>query len=331
MGKAKTAYNAKLQYEAGQSNVALQAMTDSGDHTTFSITDYPWSQKSGCEPSIRPNGLVTGGAITAGSSNDEVSVASLTCYLAGILTTVNADSSVSVTRPAASPTGQKCINSITIDSTGAIVVVVGTDGSSFSATRNAAGGPPYIPVGSIEIGQVKLDDDTAALVTTDEISQVAGSSLEKYNYPVWSENPFAGTITFSSALSAIHTGATYNKVYIEIYEPVFAELDPVENFVPPENSYSVSSKQVYGNKNIAATSSSLGQGSFTFFGEDAVTDNIIALAGEILFFKFYPDRTKTAYHLCYGKLGISRKFPAGDSIQVDCTISPSEIGKDYSS
>jgi len=332
MSKTNSAENAKLQYEAGQEISAMAAMTDSGDHKIFSTTAAPWSGKSGYEPKIYPDGLATGGAITPGTANDKVAVASLTCYLAGVLTTVAADAAVSITRPAASPAGLKKINSITINSAGAIEEVAGTDNASFSATRGAAGGPPLIPVGSIEIGQVKLTSSTAALVTTAEITQVPGTSQERYDYPVWTENAFTGTITFAAALPAIHVGspATYKGVYAEVYEPIFADLDPVENFVAPETSNSVSSKQVYGGT-IGSTSSSLGQGSFTVFLKDGITDAIVGLKNQVLFFKYFPDRTKTPYHLCQGKLGIARTWPASDNIQAACTISASEAGTDNAS
>lgn len=327
MFKTQTASNAKLQYEAGQEISAMAAMTDSGDHKTFSTTAALWSGKSGYEPKIYPDGLETGGVVTPGAANDKVAVAALTCYLAGVQTTVSADGAVSVSRPAASPTGLKKISSITINSAGAIAVVAGTDGAAFSATRGAAGGPPFIPVGSVEIAQVKLTSSSAALVAAAEIFQVPGSSQERYDYPVWSENSFSGEITFVSALPAIHVGspATYKGVYAEIYEPTFADLEPVTDFVAPETSNSVSSTQVYGGT-LGATSSSLGQGSFKCYLKDGVTDAIVAQKGEILFFKYFPDRNKTPYVLCQGKLGIARTWPAGDNIQAACTISAAQEG-----
>jgi hypothetical protein len=65
----------------------------------------------------------------------------------------------------------------------------------------------------------------------------------------------------------------------------------------------------------------LGQGSFTAYGSDNVTDPLIKLKNETLWFRFYPDKYKLPHILDQGKLGISRSFPAGDSISVACTIS----------
>lgn len=330
--KTNSAANAKLQYEAGQDLSAMAAMTDSGDHKTFSTTADLWSGKSGYEPKIYPDGLISGGVVSPGSANDKVAVAALSCYLAGVETAVNADAAVSVTRPASSPAGLKKISSVTINSAGAIAVVAGTDGEAFVSTRGAAGGPPLIPVGSIEIAQVKLSSSAAAIVAEAEIFQVPGTSQEKYDYPVWDEDPFAGTITFASALPAIHVGspATYKGVYAEVYEPIFAELDPVTDFKAPETSHSVSSEQVYGGT-VGSSSSSLGQGGFKCYLKDAITDPLIALKNEILFFKHFPDRNKTPYHICQGKLGIVRTWPAGSNIYADCTISATQEGDDRAS
>ncbi len=331
MSKTNTAANAKLQYEAGQEISAMAAMTDSGDKKTFNTVDAPlWSQKDGYEPDVRPDGLITGGAITPGAAVEEISVAALDCYLAGVLVEVAGDDTVAIVRPTGgSPANTRNISSITINSAGAIAVVKGTDGVALSATRGAAGGPPLIPVGSIEIGQIKLTSAVSAIIDAAEIFQVPGASQERYGYPIWDEDPFTGGITFASALPAIHEGspATTKGVYAEVYEPIFADIDPVTDFVPPENSHSVSSTQVYGGT-IGAAASSLGQGSFKAFLKDGVSDSLISLADQILFFKFFPDRNKVPYLICQGKLGIARTFSAGDNISAACTISATQKGSE---
>lgn len=334
--KTNSAANGKLLYEAGQELLAMAAMTDSGDHKTFSTSSALlwslWSNKGGYEPKIYPDGLETGGVVSPGAAVEKVSVAALTCYLAGVKTTVAADAAVAVTRPAASPAGLKKISSITINSAGAIAVVAGTDGSAFSATRGAAGGPPLIPVGSIEIAQVKLASAVSAVLEANEIFQVIGTHCERYDYPVFTEYPKIGVITFSAALPAIHVGspATYKGVYGEVYEPIFVEQDPATDFKPSENSYSVSSTQVY-NGTVGSTSASLGQGSFKAYLKDGITDPLVKLKNEIIFVKFYPNRNKTAYVIDQGVLGISRTFPAGDNIVADCTISSTEASEDRNS
>ena len=157
-----TAENAKLQYEAGQNSVAMVELTNSGDETTFTSAATLWSGRSGYAPVVRPNGLLTGGAVIPDASavNNVVDVAALTCNLAGVVTSVAAGE-LTATRPA---TAVSKVISLTVNSSGALAAVAGTDGSTtaFSETRAAAGGPPVIPVGSIEIGQVRLTSNTAA-------------------------------------------------------------------------------------------------------------------------------------------------------------------------
>ena len=58
-----TAENAKLQYEAGQNAAAMAALTNSGDATNFTSAASLWSGRSGYAPVVRPNGLLTGGAV----------------------------------------------------------------------------------------------------------------------------------------------------------------------------------------------------------------------------------------------------------------------------
>ena len=73
-----TAENAKLEYEAGQAAVAMSALTDSGGATVFTSAAATWSGRSGYAPVVRPDGLLTGGAITPAVTNNVVNVAALT-------------------------------------------------------------------------------------------------------------------------------------------------------------------------------------------------------------------------------------------------------------
>lgn len=319
------AENAKLQYEGGQTATPMTALTDSGDAKLFNSGASLWSKRSGYEPVVRPDGLVTGGAasVAVSGSNNMVDLAALTANVGGDLKTVGAQTDLSVTRGAASNT--HCITSITVTSAGAVVMVGGTASTAFSETRGAAGGPPYIPTTSIEIGQVRVTSITAAPIQASEIFQVVGVHQERADFPLYEVDYLNGNVQFSAALAAIHTGDVIKKVYASYAEPIFQELSKASDFVPSENSYSLNSTQIYGTT-IGSTSSTLNQASFTAYLDDGVTDNLVGLKGESLWFRFYPDRYKTAHILEQGKLGISRTFPAGDEIQASCTISTSEAG-----
>ena len=333
MARVNTAENAKLLYEAGEDFTDFSQLTDSGDQKAFESGASLWSGRSGYEPDVRPNGLITGGEVTPADTADTANVAAQTDYLAGVNTSV-ASGTVSVTRPTSDVAK---INSITVDSTGSLVEVTGTDGSdqTFTETRGAGGGPPYIPTDSIEIAQVRLTTSASAVLTEDQIKQVPGTHLERYDLPVWEENYFDAQVEFISPLPLIHSddsGSTTKTkaIWASYYEPQFTEQPYSSEFQPPEQSHSVNSTQVYGTV-IGSTSASLNQGSFTTRLRDGVTDNIVKFRDEMLWIKFYPDRNRTPYVLAQGKFGVSRSYPAGDHIQAECTISALEPAEGVSS
>lgn len=330
-----TAENAKIEYECGQDLVAMTQLTDAGDHLAFRGNDPLWSNRAGFAPNVKPDGLATGGVVTPSTTNDNVAVAALTCYLAGVLTSVAADPDLALTRPATSPGGLKKKLSVTVNAAGALAVVAGTDNATFTTTRGAAGGPPYIPLDSIEIAQVWLSSGTSALVPADEIKQVVGASCERYDYPTWEEKKFNVTagiignagVLFSQELPLAHSAASpiagaTKRVFAEYYEPVFTDVPKSSDFVPPETSFSTSSKKIYG-QTLGAVSSSLNQGSFNAYLQDGISDGLLSLKGEVLFFKFMQSKFNSLpYLLAQGILGVARQFPAGDQIVAACTISP---------
>lgn len=313
-----TAENAKLEYEAGQNAVAMSALTDSGDRIKFTSAASLWSGRSGYAPVVRPNGLLTGGALSVTATNNQIAVAALTCNLAGVVTAVAAGN-VTITRPA-SNVSKVC--SITVNAAGALAVVAGTDGSTtaFSETRAAAGGPPLIPVDSIEIGQVRVTTSTAAAVSAAQVFNVVGLHVERADFPLFNIDYTTGSVNFLAALPQIHTGPAPKQVFASYASPIFGEVSLASDFVPPETSHSVSSTQIYGTT-LGSTSSTLGQGSFTAYLSNGIGDGLVALKNQTLWFRFYPDRYASSYMLTQGKLGIARTFPAGDNIQAACTIS----------
>lgn len=328
-----TAENALLKYEAGQNLVSMAALSDSGDQTIFNSGDTLWSNRSGYAPDVKPDGLATGGAVTPAESatNDMVDVAALTCYLAGVKKDVAADTDKAITR---GTTENFTRHSVTVTAAGAVAIVDGTEGTSFSDTRGAAGGPPFIPVGDIEIAQIHCTTKTAAKITADMIKSVIGVHVERYDYPTWTVRRIrvasgilgVAGVDFDSALPKSHTGDLPKGVYAEYSTPILVELPRAVDFVRPANSYSVSSTQVYGGT-VGAASKSLGQGSFTAHLGDGVSDNILSLEGENLWFKFQPDRLLTPYVICQGKLGVVETYPADNSISAAFTISAEEAGE----
>lgn len=332
--------NGKIQYEQGQTLTAYEVMTDSGDQQIFTATEDVWSGKSGYTPSIRPNGLVSGRNLTTTAATvDEVGIAAFTAYSKGVLQTVSA-ATTSITRTGTA--GKAQIHSITMASDGTIAIVEGTVSATtaFSETRAAAGGPPLIPVNDVELSQIRVTTSTAAAIASTEILQVIGTHTERYDYPGWTENNIGGGayadsvaeqnayIKMDSVETRIHTGPAIKAVYAQYYAPSLVDLGRTVDFVPVENSHSVSSTQIYG-QTIGSRSSSIGQGSFTTLLNDGVSDSFLAEKDEVLTIKFYPDTNKTPFILTQGKIGISRTFPVSDQNQAAVTISSDSPSSEF--
>jgi hypothetical protein len=123
----------------------------------------------------------------------------------------------------------------------------------------------------------------------------------------------------------------YKKVYIRYYSPTFVEAQRAMDFEPIEQTHSVSSSQVYGNKSVGSVSASLGQGAFTAMLSDGVTDALLAEQDEIITVKFYPDRNANPYVLTQGTLGVKRTFPVANQNQAACTITGETASANFAS
>lgn len=337
--------SAAIYYESAQSQQAFAAMTGNTARTTYSLASKPWSSVSGYEYTVAPYGLITGGEVTPGVANNSVRMAALTAMMpaatgasatTGILS-VNAvtDDSLTATRGTSAGTAYR-ISSLTITSAGAAAMVAADGSTAFVTTRGAPGGPPSIPIDSIEIAQIRLTSSTAAAVASSEIVQVVGDSQERYDFPVYSTDPIRGQITFASALPLVHgasatSAATAAKlVYARVATPVFAEISRARNWVPAETSNSTNSEQYYDGA-LGSFSSSLGQASFEASLNDGVTDALLAKRGTNLLFKFSPDKNKAPYQITQGVLGITRTFGVGANPTVSFTISPLQESVDFAS
>ena len=312
----------------------MVALSDSGNHTIMNSADERWSNRSGYTANVKPDGVATGGAVipAVSTTNDMIDTALLTCYLAGVLTEVAASTDETILRGTGGDTYRK--SSVQVDSAGAIDIVAGSDHTEFSDVRAATGGPPLILATSIEIAQVHLTAVAAAAITADEIKQVPGTHVERYDFPAWTTQRIrvsdrilglAG-ITFLSALPLSHTGGIIKEVWAEYYTPEMAELPRSVDFVRPAESYSVNSVQVYGST-VGTSSKSLAGGGFIVHLNDGISDNILKLEGDILWFDFYPDRLLAPHVATQGKLGLVETFPADNSIIATCTIAADKAGE----
>jgi len=320
----------QLRYESGQTAYPFQDMTDSGDRTTFSASFSPISQAAGAEAVIAPYGLLTGGAVipAVSGNDDEVDSAALTASMAGAtgagtdgVLSVAADTAIAISRGVTTDTHR--INSITVTAAGVIAAVAGVDNTEFSENRGADGGPPFIPVGSIEIAQVRTTSVTAAPITAGEIFSVPGLHRELSGSPTFKIDYVAGTVTFADALPAIHTGSVPKKVSIKGGEPSYATLDRVSDWSPAASTYSITSKDTYDGP-IGSSSASLNQASFSAILDDGMSDPILSLEGQTVLFEFRQDRDKLLpKQITQGILGVQVSFPAGGGKPTgEFTVSP---------
>ena len=315
--------NSKLEYESGVTPFPMEKLTDSGDRKTFDSNAALFSDSAGNQAVIRPNGILTGGVVgvAASASDNVVDVAAMTLNLNGVEASVSAGLDTAITRAA---TDVASISSITINAAGSIAVVKGVDSLStaFSEVRGDAGAPALIPIDSVEVAQVRTTTNVAGPIVVTEIFRTAGTHMEKSDFPSFTQDNFNATVVFDSTLAASHTGGVSKAVHASYADPIFVEQTFANDFVPAENSHSVSSEQVY-NATVGTSTSSLGQGSFTAILKDGTTDALIGRKDLILFFRFSQDRSKPAHILSQGKLGLARVFNASDNPKVSCTISAS--------
>lgn len=318
--------NPIIRYEAGQTPHPFESLDNAGDDMVFGASFSPWSNAAGFEPVVAPYGLLTGGGITPATANDTVDVAALTASMAGV-NSADADGVVSVSGDSLTvdraATETHMINSITVDDAGVLAVVSGTEGTSFTETRGEAGGPPYIPVGSIEIGQVRLSSADAAAIESGEIYTVPGLHVERADYPVYEVDYARGEVHFATELPTIHTGDMPKMVYARAATPLFAPIPQTSEYTPSESTYSITSTDTYDGP-VGSASSSLGQMSFNAVLKDGITDQFVQQKGRTLWFEFRPDRDRSVpRQLTQGILGISRSFPAGGgNFSASCTVTP---------
>jgi hypothetical protein len=310
-----------IKYEAGQTAYPFEALVADDSNMHFEASFSPWSNVSGSEPVVSPYGLLTGGAVTPHEDNDTVTVAALTTMMPGAtgaspLTGVLNVSTDDLTAARASTSPEAVdqthkITSLTVDDEGDLVAVPGAEGLGFSEVRGDPGGPPLIPDGSIEIGQVRRQGRGAGLVTQSEIYTVPGLHVERSDYPVYEIDYARGQVVFAEPLPLIHVGGIPKQVWARGATPLFSPAMYCSDWVPAEATFSVTSTDTYDGP-VGSATSSLGQASFTAQLRDGLSDPIVQKAGDELWIEFRPDRDKTVpRQLTQGILGVSRTFPAG--------------------
>ncbi len=306
-----TAASGVIKRESGQ-DAGSGELTAGSDAKNYTSGEELWSKKSGYAPTVLPNGVISGFTMTPHASNDTVAYSAGVTNLNGVADTATAAGSQALATARTGSGDAYRIDSLTQVAAGTLIFVTGTAHASAldpTGTRGDAGAPPVIPVDSIELGQVLMTSNVAAVFTATEIKQVPNTNKEMANYPSYEVQYMrvaAGIIgeagvEFSSSLPLIHTAGVPKKCYATWHTPEFADITEARNFKPALNSQSSSSEQFYGNKTRTSQSISLGDGSFEVgLPEGGITDPVLDVAGEILWYKMFQDSLATEYMLTLG-------------------------------
>ncbi len=317
----KFAEDAKLQIEHGSVFHAFEKGVDSGDQKKFTFTGVVklFSMLKGQAPVVRPEGVRTGlkvkPAIAGG--NDTVDAEAGTAFVGGKDLSISAATDIAITRTPAGDTFQ--INSIVVDNAGVITAVVGLEGAAFVLTRGAAGGPPFIPVDSIELAQVKTTSDTSAPILATEIDL---NVKERYDIPSFNLLPEEAAVVMLSALDKSHTASVTKGIWVEWYEPVWNDIPEVTNWKPVDFTAESQKNTTYDGVTTFVRKG-IGDGSFEV--------NLKGEAGEIMtqvingmrWLRFFPDKFKTDHHIVLGFLTYDRDNPPDDFIKASVTVTGS--------
>ena len=316
--QAPTGTNLRLMVEDSAEASAAEQAVDSGDGKKFSSTGSRFSllakDETGTDrrPVVRPDGLQNGCMVSPAVSgaDDALDVYGGKVFIANSAVTVSPQTDIAVTRPAASMKNCSCV---VINASGITSVVDGTDGSSFSDTRGTAGGPPYVPVGQVELATVRLDSEVAAPVTTDEIF----FAPEYTHTPSYRLLPYTASLEFASPIPLIHTGGVAKEVWIQWYEPSLTQLDVV-TVRPPAASFEID--RATGTIERAKLKS----GSIVCSLSGIQTDLARRIDGGVRLFEFMPDSTQTRKEFFYAAVEIVADYSPQGLMTGAATLLPVE-------
>jgi len=321
----------KLEY--GRTAQAMAQAADSGDHTRFTLPGYPmWSRAE--EPIIRPDGIVSGRNIWTpkAGSNNTIQGKTFVVNVAGVERTITPADQV-LSRPASD---LALVQSIVVQADGSLDIISGTPGSGtdFADGYGEAGGPPYIPVGEVEVGRVYLNSGTDAEITATEIRQTDNVHTERADYPAWQSPHTTGQgfvadddtgkyahIEFNAALDLRHTGGVTKGVYAQVSTPDPTYHRGAKDWKPATNQRS-SSATAYYDKSEVSSSESLSDMTVTVALIDGVQDEIFKLEGSVVTVWYFPDKTKPGYAVTQGTLGIDPTYAQGKPVEAVLAVSP---------
>jgi hypothetical protein len=315
--------NGRMKVESGVTPFAIQELTQNAGGTQYASGESLWSNNGTKKPVVRVNGIISGGEITPGASDDEVDIAAAVVNLNGVVVTVP---SATLSAVRATPTDTHKITSIVVDSgTEIYAVVTGSDDTAFDEARGATGGPPYIPIDEIEIGQVRLSSNVAGPVTESEIFQIPEVHQELASFPGFSIDFRIGAVIPDEAYVASHTGDVRRKVYASFNTATLTNLFRVQAVTMPNTTRSITSEATTDGA-VASSTSTLNNGSFTMVASSGITDLILQLKDQLLWVQWQPDRFKAENHKVQGFVNPVVTFGPDSNTSIAITITPEEEG-----
>lgn len=325
----------KLQMEAGGTYYTYEAMTKQANTQHYEVTTGRLFSNAesvnGVDQRyiIAIDGLKSGCRVIPAASltADKIDVEAGVVVIAGVEVTVTLDTDVTVTRGGSSHIKY----SICVNGTGVVSALAGTTHTAFSSVRGADGGPPHVTVGLVEIAQVWYSSLTPAVVASTEIKFVPEQHRELSYYPGWFYIPPTTDddqkIEIGVALTLNHTGDISRIVYAEYYNPVFVKMDDVSEVKPPRKTYTATEENTYDAAR-KVSNESLGDGSFKILMDERTNSLIKQAEGDVRWFKWFADKTKTDYVLFQGRVQIVDEYPVKGIMQATVTIVTEVAGID---
>jgi hypothetical protein len=170
------------------------------------------NSRPAANPSVYVNGIIDGIEVSS-TVAQEIATTAGTLLVANAVVTAAADTSITITRPAA---GEGCWVAVHANTgTGVVSITKGTDttgsagkGGLLTTYGTSAGQKPLIAVDELLVCYLKIDA-TTGVFTSDEI-EYTDREWSTISYRML---PSIGGIILSSALIALHTGALSRVVY----------------------------------------------------------------------------------------------------------------------
>jgi len=325
----------KLQMEAGGTLYTFEAMTKQANTQHYEVTAGRLFSRAenvnGVDQRavIAIDGLKSGcKAVPAVSlTNDKIDIAAGVAIIAGVEVTVTESLDLAVARGGSSHIKY----SINVSANGTAVATAGTTHTGFSNDRGADGGPPYVPVGSDELWQVWFSSLTPAKVLATEIKGVPEQHRELSYYPGWFYIPPVTNddqkIELGVALALCHTADVSRPVYAEYYNPVFVKMDDVSDVKPSRKTYSPTEEKTY-DATRKVSNEALGDGSFKILMDERTNSLIKQAEGDVRWFRWFADKTKSDYVLFCGRVQIMDEYPVDGIMSAAVTIVTEVAGID---